>query len=105
MSPSTSEVQTEREVLLGRIRAWEKQVDEMSAENGRLVLNAQTLEDRKLVDHFENQFVICKNNLDRTKHHLKLHGADAGMAETLSDFETQIGKLEEEFVAFSESIM
>jgi hypothetical protein len=105
MNPSTSEVQTEREVLLGRIRTWEKEIDEMSAENGRVVLNAQTLEDKKLVDHFENQFVIYKNNLDRSKHQVKLQGADAGVAEALDEFATHFGKLQDAFVAFSESLM
>jgi sulfur relay (sulfurtransferase) DsrC/TusE family protein len=105
MNPSTSEVQTEREALLGRIRAWENELDQMSAENGRVVLNAQSTEDRKLVDHFENQFAIQKNRLDQMKHHVKLTGGHAGSSNELNEFGGYFDRLKEEFVAFSESLM
>jgi hypothetical protein len=105
MNPSTSEVQTEREVLLGRIRAWEHEIDGMSADNGRVVLNAQTLEDKKLVAHFENQFAIQKHALDQMKHQVKLTGGNANAMNDLNEFAGHFQKLQDAFIAFSEALL
>lgn len=104
MSQGTSEVQVEREALLGRIRAWEKELDELSAENGQVVMRAQSGEDKKLVAHFENQFMIQKNRLDKLKHHVKITGGDGHTAQELDDFSVFFAKLQSEFVAFYESL-
>lgn len=104
MNPGTSEVQTERDMLLGRIRAWEREIDEMSADNGKVVLHAQTTEDRKLVDHFENQFAIQKHRLDQIKHTVKLTGGSSAISAELDDYASHFDKLKSEFVAFSESL-
>ena len=105
MNPSTTEIQVEREALLGQIRAWEHELDDMSAENGRLVLNAEALEDKKLIAHFENQFVIQKNRLDKMKHNVKITGGHEGSGDELKEFKVYFDKLQDAFVAFSESLM
>jgi hypothetical protein len=104
MNSSTTEVQVEREALLSSIRAWEKELDELSAENGQVVLKAESSEDKKLVAHFENQFTIQKNRLDKMKHHVKISGGDAHTQADLQEFSTFLDKLRSEFVAFAESI-
>ncbi len=105
MNPSTTEIQTEREALLGQIRAWEHELDEMFAENSRLVMNAETIEDKKLVAHFENQFAIQKNRLDQMKHQLKLAGASSSIQEGVSEFASYFSSFRDAFVAFSEGLM
>jgi hypothetical protein len=105
MNQSTSELQIEnRETLLTRIREWEKELDELIAENGQVVMKASTNEDRKLVDHFENQFAIQKNRLDKMKHQVKLQGGNAHLQSELNEFGGHYDKLRSEFVAFSESL-
>lgn len=104
MNQSTSELQVEREALLNRIRAWEKELDELSAENGEVVMNAHSNEDKKLVDHFENQFAIQKNRLDKLKHNVKLTGGSEHTAQELDEFGVYFEKLRSEFVAFAESL-
>ena len=105
MNPSTSEVQTEREVLLSRIRAWERELDEMSSENGRIVHNAVTVEDKKLIDHFENQFTIQINRLDQLKHQLKLSGVTSASEDAVKEFEGFLSGFRDSFIAFSEALM
>jgi hypothetical protein len=58
MNPSTSDVKVDREALLNRIRGWEKELDLLTLENGQVVLYAHSELDKKLVAHFENQFII-----------------------------------------------
>jgi hypothetical protein len=105
MNPSTTEIQAERETLLGQIRAWEHELDEMFAENSRLVINAQAIEDKKLIAHFENQFAIQKNRLDQMKHHLKLSGASSTIQDGVNEFATYFRSFRDAFVAFSEGLM
>lgn len=104
MNQSTSELQVDREALLGRIRGWEKELDELAAENGQVVLKAVSNEDRKLVAHFENQFTIQKDRLDKLKHSVKLNGANEYNAKEVDEYAAYFGKLHSEFVAFSESL-
>jgi hypothetical protein len=105
MNQSTSELQIEnRDTLLTRIREWEKELDELIAENGQVVMKAQTNEDKKLVDHFENQFAIQKNLLDKMKHRIKLNGSGEHVQSELNDFGVHYDKMRSEFVAFSESL-
>ena len=104
MNQSTTEIQVEREVLLGRIRGWEKELDHLLADNGQVVLRATTPEDQKLVAHFENQFTIQKHRLDKLKHHVKLTGGNVETAKELDEFSHYFDKLHSEFVAFEESI-
>ncbi|MBK9448379.1 MAG: hypothetical protein IPN95_02975 [Bacteroidetes bacterium] len=104
MTQSTSEVQVEREALLARIRNWERELDSLIAENGQVVLFAHQEIDKKLVAHFENQFIIQKNRLDQLKHHVKLTGGDLKTQESLDEFSGFFSKLQSDFVAFSESL-
>ncbi len=90
---------------MDRIRAWERELDGMSGENGRVVMNAVTVEDKKLVDHFDNQFTIQKNRLDQMKHNVKLTGGHPDLRKELDDFGVHFDKLNAEFIAFSEVLL
>jgi hypothetical protein len=102
MNPSTTEAHVEQEVLLERIRDWEKELADLSLENGHVVLKVQSDEDKKLVDHFENQFTIQLNRLDKMKHQLKISGGSEYLEMELKEFSVLIDKLRADFIAFSE---
>lgn len=101
MTDTTPDIQSLHEVWLNQIRAWEKELDAMDQENGHNMEKASTKEERKHVEHFQNQFIIQKDRLDKMKHNIKIYGGDAekGNAE-LKDYEGYLNELKDEFESF-----
>jgi chromosome segregation ATPase len=105
MNSSTTELQAEHQAWLGQIREWEHELNALSAENGNLVMRADSVDAKRSVDRFENQISIHKVRLDQMKHNIKLYGGDIqrGQAE-LDECGEVINELKEEFRAFAHSL-
>ena len=101
MTETTPEIQSLHETWLNQIRAWEKEFDAMDQENGHNMEQAATKEDKKKVEHFQNQFIIQKGRLDQMKHNIKIYGGDVEKgSQELSDYEEYLNELKDEFEAF-----
>lgn len=76
MENAVSELSKEHQGWLDQIRSMEKEIEHMTQRNGEIISAAADKEQRKKVDHFENQFAIQLETLDQMKHNIKLFGGD-----------------------------
>lgn len=101
MTETTSEIQSQHEVWLNQIRGWERELNAMDQENGHNMERASTKEDRKAVEHFQNQFIVQKGRVDEMKHNVKVYGgAEAQVTTDLSEYQNYLNGLKDEFEAF-----
>ncbi len=101
MTETTPEIQSLHESWLNQIRAWEKEVEAMDQENGHNSERAISKEDRKQVEHFQNQFIVQKGRLDQMKHNVKIYGGDAEKGtQEINDYAAYLNELKDEFESF-----
>ncbi len=101
MTETTPEIQIQHDTWLDQIRAWENELEAMDQENGHNMEHAKSKEDRKQVEHFQNQFIVQKGRLDQMKHNIKIYGGDTDKGDAeLKDYEGYLNELKDEFEAF-----
>ncbi len=101
MIKMTPEIQSQHDVWLNQIRGWENELEAMDRENGHNLKSTDSKEDRKQIEHFQNQFIVQKRRLDQMKHNIKIYGGNKSKGDAeLDDYRAYFNELQDEFEAF-----
>ena len=102
MNTITSKLDAERKEWLDKIRSWESELGEMESENGKIVARTESKDAQKKVEHFQNQILIQKQQLDQMKHNIKIYGGDLEKGQTeLNEYNEYYNTFRNEFKSFT----